>query len=234
VRSHFGVISPDARLQRPEYLGGGTVRINITPVAQTSGSPLNTGGYTTTPQGNLAAFGTMSGNIGFTKSFVEHGMVMGLMSVRADLTYQQGIDRMWTRHTRFDYYWPALAHIGEQAVLQKEIFFTNDPVADNKAWGYQERWAEYRYKRSLITGKLRSENGLPPGETSLDKWHLAEDFYTYGTPPSLNGLFIQSAPPVERVIAVQDEPQFILDSYIDARTTRPMPVYSVPGMIDHF
>lgn len=220
LRSHFGVVSPDARLQRPEYLGGSSTRININPVQQTSGTTQ------TSPQGNLAAFG-VAGDVfhGFTKSFVEHGLIIGLVNVRADLTYQQGIPRMWSRKGRFDYYWPALAHLGEQAVLNKEIFAqgTGD---DDKVFGYQERWAEYRYFPGQITGKFRSTD-----PQSLDVWHLAQKFDTL---PTLSKQFIQDNPPIERVVAVQDEPQFLLDSYIRLKCARPMPVYSVPGLVDHF
>jgi len=221
VRSHFGVVSPDARLQRPEYLGGGQSTVNIHQVEQTSAT-----NSTDTPQGNLAAFGTslMSGH-GFSKSFTEHCVLIGLVAVRADLNYQQGLGRMWSRRSRFDYYWPALSHIGEQAVLSKEIY-ADGTAADESVWGYQERFAEYRYKPSVITGELRSN--FPQ---SLDTWHLAQDF---ATRPLLNGTFIQDNPPFARVIAVQDEPQFIGDFYFRMRCARPMPVYGVPGMMDHF
>lgn len=230
IRSHFGVISPDSRLQRPEFLGGGTSRINIHPVPQTSGS----GTYTDTPQGNLAALGTtsMDGN-GFTKSFTEHGIIIGLLEVRADLTYQNGLDRMWSRRTRFDYYWPALAHIGEQAVLNKEIYAQGNlvvdqdgAVIDDKAFGYQERWAEYRYKPSRITGLFRSN-----ATQSLDIWHLAQKFDNL---PTLSSAFIEDQPDVKRISAIPSQPDFLMDAYIEANCTRPMPTYSVPGLIDHF
>lgn len=162
LRSHFGVISPDARLQRPEYLGGCSTPVNINPVQQTSATT------SVTPQGNLAAFGYISNtHDDFNHSFVEHGYIIGLMSVRADLTYQQGINRMWSRQSRFDFYWPSLAHLGEQAVLNKEIFAQGNDQ-DNQVFGYQERYAEYRYKPSLITGKLRSSD-----PETLDVWHLS-------------------------------------------------------------
>lgn len=220
LRSHFGVVSPDARLQRPEYLGGSSTRININPVQQTSGTT------DTSPQGNLAAFG-VAGDVfhGFSKSFVEHGIIVGLVNVRADLTYQQGVPRMWSRKGRFDYYWPALAHLGEQAVLNKEIF-AQGSADDDKVFGYQERWAEYRYFPGQITGKFRSTD-----PQSLDVWHLAQKFDTL---PTLSKQFIEDNPPIERVVAVQDEPQFLLDSYIRLKCARPMPVYSVPGLVDHF
>jgi len=220
IKSHFGVSSDDARLQRPEYLGGGSSPININPIAQTSSTDA------TTPQGNLAAMGTLTlNNHGFTKSFTEHCLLIGVVSVRADLNYQQGLNRMWSRSTRWDYYWPALAHIGEQAVLNKEIFFQDDP-ADDEVFGYQERFAEYRYKPSVITGQFRSNF-----TSTLDTWHLAQDFSAL---PSLSDSFIQENPPIDRVVALEDYPQFLFDSYFRLRCARPMPTYSVPGLIDHF
>lgn len=210
-------------LQRPEFLGGGSSMININPVEQQSTSLTNE-----TPQGNLAATGTVTlNNHGFTKSFTEHCVLIGIVNVRADLTYQTGLNRMWSRQTRFDYYWPALAHIGEQAVLNKEIFVQGDANPDDVAvFGYQERYAEYRYKPSLITGVFRST-----ATDSLDVWHLAQDFATL---PLLNQTFIEDDPPIDRIIAVTDEPQFLFDAYINLRCARPMPLYGVPGLIDHF
>lgn len=220
IRSHFGVLSPDARLQRPEYLGGGSTPINVSPVPQTSSSD------TTSPQGNLAAQGTVSASgHGFVKSFTEHGVILGLVSVRADLNYQQGLNRLWSRQTKFDFYWPALAHLGEQAVLNKEIF-AQGIIADDNVFGYQERWAEYRYKPSTICGELRSNHA-----TSLDTWHLAQEFASL---PALNAEFIVENPPVERVIAVPSSPHLILDCFFSLKCARPMPTYSVPGLIDHF
>lgn len=220
LRSHFGVISPDARLQRPEYLGGSSARILINPVQQTSAT------NETTPQGNLAAFGVVSDSFhGFSKSFVEHGYVFGFVNVRADLTYQQGLNRMWSRQGRFDFYWPVLAHLGEQAVLNKEIY-AQGTADDDRVFGYQERYAEYRYYPGQITGKFRSTDPQP-----LDSWHLAQKFSSL---PTLSSQFIQDNPPVERVVAVQAEPQFLFDSYIRLKCARPMPVYSVPGLVDHF
>lgn len=220
LRAHFGVVSPDARLQRPEYLGGSSSRININPVVQNSQTT------DVTPQGNLAAFG-VAGDVfhGFTKSFVEHGYIIGLMNVRADLTYQQGLNRMWSRRGRFDFYWPALAHLGEQAVLNKEIY-AQGTDADDEVFGYQERFAEYRYFPNQITGKFRSSD-----PQSLDVWHLAQDFASL---PVLNEEFINDNPPVERVVAVQNEPQFLVDTWMSLKCARPMPVYAVPGLIDHF
>lgn len=222
VRSHFGVTSPDARLQRPEYLGGGQSPVNIHQVEQTAPGTSTTN----TPQGNLAAFGTsVMTNHGFTKSFTEHCVIIGMVSVRADLTYQEGLNRMFSRRSRFDFYWPALSHIGEQAVLSKEIY-CDGSAGDETVFGYQERFAEYRYKPSVVTGKLRSQ-----AANSLDTWHLAQDF---ASRPLLNSTFIQEDPPFPRVIAVQNEPQFIADFYFKMRCARPMPVYGVPGLIDHF
>jgi hypothetical protein len=220
VKSHFGVTSPDARLQRPEYLGGGSTPVNVTPIEQTSSTDA------TSPQGNLAAMATASiTNHGFTKSFTEHCVILGLVSVRADLTYQQGLNRCFSRQTRYDFYWPALSHIGEQAVLNKEIY-ADGSAADENVFGYQERYAEYRYKPSMITGKFRSNDAQ-----SLDAWHLSQEFSSL---PGLNSTFIEENPPLDRVIAVPSEPHFIFDSYISMKCARPMPVYSVPGKIDHF
>ncbi len=227
IKSHFGVTSPDARLQRPEFLGGGSGNIAVTPVPQTSESDVS--GPDSSPQGNLAAFATgISHEHGFTKSFTEHCLLIGIISIRADLSYQQGLSRMFSRLTRFDFYWPALSHIGEQAVLNKEIFAqgTGDPIADEAVFGFQERYAEYRYKPSIITGRFRSSSTL-----SLDAWHLAQDFAAL---PVLDQTFISENPPVGRVIAVVDEPEFIFDSYTKMHCARPMPVYGVPGLIDHF
>lgn len=224
VRSHFNVVSPDARLQRPEYLGGGQGNININQVAQTA--PTVAG---QTPQGNLAAFGTATASgHGFTKSFTEHGVILGLVAVRADLNYQQGLNKMWSRSTKYDFYWPALSHIGEQAVLNQEIYAvgTATPGQDVAVFGYQERYAEYRYKPSVITGKLRSNSATP-----LDTWHLAQYFTAL---PALNDTFIQDNPPIARVVAVPTEPNFIWDAYFKLRCARPMPTYGVPGLIDHF
>jgi len=219
ILSHFGVHSPDARLNRPEYLGGGSTPINISPVAATTSS-------TDQPQGNLAGVGTaLAHGHGFHKSFTEHCVIIGLVNVRADLTYQQGLDRMWSRSTRFDFYWPALAHLGEQAVLNKEIY-AQGTSADDDVFGYQERYAEYRYKQSRITGEFRSSFAQ-----SLDVWHLSQDFAAL---PTLSEDFIVDNPPIDRVIAVPSEPHFLFDAFLKLRCARPMPVYSVPGLIDHF
>jgi len=195
--------------------------INVNPIAQTS----STDG--TSPQGNLAAQGTLNmKNHGFTKSFTEHCVLIGMVCVRADLNYQQGLNRMFSRSTRWDFYWPALSHIGEQAVLQKEIFADGVQANDDKVFGYQERYAEYRYKPSMITGEFRSSFAQ-----SLDSWHLSQEF---ATAPVLDEDFIVENPPVDRVIAVPSEPHFLFDAYISIKAARPMPVYGVPGLIDHF
>ncbi|QXP07891.1 MAG: major capsid protein [Arizlama microvirus] len=221
LRAHFNVVSPDSRLQRPELLGLGSCRVNIHPVQQTSGTPA-----TGTPQGNLAGYGIATDSSGgFHKSFVEHCTIIGLACVRADLTYQQGIPRMFSRLTRYDYYWPALAHLGEQEILNQEIFVTGGG-SDSGVFGYQERYAEYRYKPSQVTGIFRSVHA-----NSLDSWHYAQEFSGL---PSLGTTFIEENPPIDRTIAVQSEPHLIFDSLFDLQCARPMPLYSVPGLIDHF
>jgi len=220
VKAHFGVTSPDSRLQRPEYLGGGSTPVNIHPVAQQSSTD------STSPQGNLSAFGTASeNNSGFTKSFTEHGYIIGLANVRADLTYQQGLDKMWSRETQYDFFFPTFAHLGEQAVLNKEIFVSGT-ATDEEVFGYQERYAEYKYKRSQLTGLFRSD-----ASASLDAWHVSEDF---ANTPTLGDTFIKSNTPLDRCIAVPSEPHFIMDAYFNYTSIRPMPVFSPPGMIDHF
>ncbi|QCQ84805.1 major capsid protein [Blackfly microvirus SF02] len=221
VQAHFGVTSPDARLQRAEYLGGGSVPMNINPIAQTSSTASQP-----TPQGNLAAMGTAAMHgVGFTKSFTEHCVLIGLVSMRADLNYQQGLNRMFSRSTRFDFYWPALSHLGEQSVFNKEIY-AQGTATDDLVFGYQERYAEYRYKPSIVTGKFRSNDAQP-----LDTWHLSQNFAGL---PALGPTFIEDTPPVSRIIAVPTEPHVLFDSYFRLRCARPMPVYGVPGMIDHF
>lgn len=228
LQSHFGVTNPDLRLQRPEYLGGSSTRITINPVQQTSST------NDKTPQGNLAAYGVGSDVFhGFNRSFTEYGCIIGFVSVRADLTYQQGLNRAWFRKSRFDFYYPVFSHLGEQTVLNKEIFAqgpsVKDPagnVVDEQVFGYQERYAEYRYKPSMITGLMRST-----APQTLDVWHLSQKFESL---PKLNAEFIQDQPPVNRVVAVQNEPQFIFDAYFKMKCARPMPVYSVPSLVDHF
>lgn len=220
LRSHFGVISPDSRLQRPEYIGGRSVPISINPVVQNSSTD------STTPQGNLAAFGVSGANTKvMSKSFTEHGYLIGLVCVRAALTYQQGLDRMWSRKTRYDFYWPSLAHLGEQAVLNKEIYAQGDSK-DDEVFGYQERYAEYRYGKSEITGRFRSSY-----PQSLDVWHLAQKFESL---PTLSKSFIEENVPMDRVVAVPSEPDILFDSLINVKAARPMPLYGVPGLIDHF
>lgn len=229
LRSHFGVVSPDARLQRPEYLGGMSSLMQVNSVMQTSAT---TAGQT--PQGNLSAYGVLGSKThGFTKSFVEHGYIIGLLSIRTDLRYQQGLNKMWSRKTREDFYWPTFAHLGEQAVLNKEIYAqgpsvvdTDGNVVDELAFGYQERYAEYRYYPSLITGKMRS--GV---SGSLDVWHLAQQFTSL---PTLNQTFIEENVPMSRVLAVTSEPEFKVDCYFNMKCVRPMPVYGTPGFMDHF
>ena len=224
ILAHFGVTVPDFRIQRPEFLGGGSSVINVTPVAQTSGQP--------TPAaddalGNLAGFGTVSGTHGFVKSFVEHGMLIGLVNVRGDITYSQGQNRYWHKSTRYDFYYPVLAQIGEQTVLNKEIYYQNTADDDN-VFGYQERYAEYRYMPSRLSGLMR------PGVTgTLEAWNLSEEFSSL---PTLGSTFIQSntGAPLDRAITVSTEPHFIFDAYFDMKCARPMPLYGVPGNLDHF
>lgn len=222
IKSHFGVESQDSRLQRPEYLGGGHTPIIISPIAQTSASGVSGG---TTPQANLSAVGTaLASGHGFTQSFTEHGYVIGIVSVRADLTYQQGLRRHWSRATRYDYYWPAFANLGEQAVLNKEIFCKGD-ANDNLAFGYQERWAELRYSQNEITGLFRSTSA-----GTIDPWHLAQRFTVL---PTLNETFIKEAPPLARVLAVgaaAGGQQLIGDFLFQINAVRPLPMYSTPGI----
>ena len=225
IRSHFGVISPDARLQRPEYLGGGSTPIIINPTVQTSGTSAS---GTTTPMGTLAGVGAgVARHHGFTQSFTEHGVILGLISVRADLTYQQGVRRMYSRETRYDYYLPAFAMLGEQAILNKEIYARGDSN-DDSVFGYIPRWDELRYRPSMITGLFRST-----ATGTLDAWHLAQKFTAL---PTLNSTFIQDTPPVDRVLATSSQTgkQFLMDAFFRERLARPLPMHSVPGMIDHF
>lgn len=223
LKAHFGVTSPDARLQRPEYLGGNRVPITINQVIQQSATAEGS-----TPQGNTAAMSlTTDSHDDFTKSFTEHGYVIGLMVARYDHTYQQGLDRLWSRKDRFDFYWPVFANLGEQAVKNKEIFAQGTSV-DDEVFGYQEAWADYRYKPNRVTGEMRSSYAQ-----SLDVWHLADD---YDTLPHLSASWIVEDPgTVDRVLAVTSSVsnQLIADVYVSNRTTRPMPMYSIPGLIDH-
>lgn len=221
LRSFFGVVSPDARLQRPEFLGSFTKMVNVNPIAQTSATD------NTSPQGNLSAYGVTAAKFhGFTKSFVEHGYIFGFVCARADLTYQQGINKMWLRSTVYDFYWPTFAHLGEQAIELREIY-AQGSKDDTTVFGYQERYAEYRYKPSQITGKFRSS----VVDGSLDKWHLSQFFKNA---PTLNEEFIIEKPPIERIIAVPSEPEFLLDIGFRYTTVRPMPMFGTPGLVDHF
>lgn len=221
LRSFFGVVSPDARLQRPEFLGSFTKMVNVNPIAQTSAT------NDTSPQGNLSAYGVTAAKFhGFTKSFVEHGYIFGFVCARADLTYQQGINKMWLRSTVYDFYWPTFAHLGEQAIELREIY-AQGSEADKTVFGYQERYAEYRYKPSQITGKFRSS--VTGG--NLDVWHLSQFFKNA---PTLNEEFIVENPPIERIIAVPSEPEFLLDIGFRYTTVRPMPMFGTPGLVDHF
>ena len=224
IKSHFGVTSPDARLQRPEYLGGERIPINIDQVIQTSGTMEGT-----TPQGNTAAY-SLTGNQGsyFKHSFVEHGYVLGLACVRTEHTYQQGLEKIWNRKNRFDFYWPALANIGEQAILNKEIYLQDSKAMNEEAFGYQEAWAEYRYKPSRVSSAFRSNV-----TGSLDAWHYAD---YYEELPKLSAEWIQETyKNVDRTLAVQStlEDQYIADFWFKCKCTRPMPIYSIPGLIDH-
>lgn len=221
LRSFFGVVSPDARLQRPEFLGSFTKMVMVNPIAQTSATD------TTSPQGNLSAYGVTASRFhGFTKSFVEHGYIIGFVCARADLTYQQGVNKMWLRSTVYDFYWPTFAHLGEQAIELREIY-AQGSEADTTVFGYQERYAEYRYKPSQITGKFRSS--VTGG--NLDLWHLSQFFKNA---PTLNEEFITENPPIERIIAVPSEPEFLLDIGFRYTTVRPMPMFGTPGLVDHF
>ncbi len=222
LKAHWGVTSPDHRLQRAEFLGGGSTPINITPVAQNSGQATPVAGDAL---GQLAGFGTVSGTHSFSKSFVEHGVLIGIVNVRADLTYSQGIDRMWSKSTRYDFFYPVLAGIGEQSVLNREIWADNS-ANDNLVFGYQERYGEYRHANSRLSGLMR-----PDASGTLASWHLSEDFATL---PALGSTFITAnlGVPLDRAIAVSTEPHFIADFYFDIKAARPMPVYGVPGNID--
>nr|DAV99125.1 MAG TPA: Capsid protein [Microviridae sp.] len=224
IKSHFGVTSPDARLQRPEYLGGERIPINIDQVIQTSGTAEGT-----TPQGNTGAY-SLTGNQGsyFKHSFVEHGYVLGLACVRTEHTYQQGLEKIWNRKNRFDFYWPALANIGEQAILNKEIYLQALKSSNEEAFGYQEAWAEYRYKPSRVSSAFRSNV-----TGSLDAWHYAD---YYEELPKLSAEWVQETyKNIDRTLAVQStqEDQYIADFWFKCKCTRPMPIYSIPGLIDH-
>ncbi len=220
ILAHFGVTVPDFRVQRPEFLGGGSSAINTHEVANTSDTA-------TKFQGELAAFATSSGTHGFTKSFTEHGVILSLANVRGDITYSQGAERYWFKDTRFDFYYPVLSQIGEQSILNREIWYNND-ANDHLVFGYQERYAKYRYKPSRLTGLFRVDHS-----STLESWHLSEDFSVL---PTLGDTFIQSntGQGLDRAISVPSEPQIIADFYFQMRCARPMPVYGVPGNLDHF
>ena len=226
IQQHFGVHPEDFRLQRPEYLGGASTPITVNPIAQTSGTSAS---GTTTPLGTLAAMGTgLANGHGFTYSVREHGIILGIVSVRADLTYQQGLERFWSRLTRYDHYWPVFQALGEQAILNKEIY-CDGSANDANAFGYTPRWDEYRYMPSRISGLFRST-----ASGTIDPWHLAQKFTSL---PSLNTTFIQDTPPVSRVVAVgtgANGQQLLCDSFFNVRAVRPLPMHSVPGMVDHF
>lgn len=219
--ARFGVVSPDFRLQRTEYLGGQTLDVNVSPIAQTS----STDG--TSPQGNLSGFAVARGKAAINHSFVEHGQLLGLVSFRADTTYQQGLSRHWSVRTRYDYYEPLAANLGEQAVLNKEISMLGSAGDDNEVFGYQERWAEYRYKPSYVTGAFRSNHSA-----SLDSWHLAVNFVDGSDDPICPALedIIPESPPIDRIVAVPSEPHFILDTFTRFKHVRVLPVYSAPGL----
>jgi hypothetical protein len=224
VYAHFGVTVPDYRPNRPEYLGGSSSVVNFHAVPQTSNDGTNGS------VGQLSAFATASeqgGRHGFKKSFVEHGWIMGLVSLRADLTYQQGLDRDYSRRTRFDFYSPEFAHLGEQPVLKQEIMAQGSlDTTDADTFGFQEAWAEMRYSNSVISGAFRSNAATP-----LDAWHASIEFSAV---PALNAAFIEESPPIDRLIKTPSEPHVIFDSYFNFNHVRPMPTHSVPGLIDHF
>ncbi len=214
IKAHFGVDVPDYRTQRPEYLGGGTGWINVSPVANTSSTA-------TEDQGELKGVGTGTLEASWAKSFVEHGWVIGILRARGEVSYQQGLDRMWSRSVKTDFLWPELAMLGEQPIYNRELWIEGD-ATDDAVFGYQERYAEYRYKKSLITGKFASD-----ATGTLDLWHLAEDF---ASQPSLNQTFIEDQTPMTRVQAVTSEPDFIIDGRFDLKVARALPVRPVPTL----
>lgn len=234
IRSHFGVVSPDARLQRPEFLGGDSVPFNQQSVAQTTFQGTET---RLDQRGALSANSVfVSNNSGFSKSFVEHGYIMLILNVRADLTYQMGIDKHWLRSTRYDFMWPAFAHLGEQAVQSREIYWdgsgsavADPPTGDYSIFGYQERYAELRYFKSMITGAFRSN-----ASGTLDYWHLSQDF---NSRPTLSAAFIVDEPPISRITGITPSttsPAFTFDAFIGGKAVRALPTYGVPGLVDHF
>ncbi len=221
LAAHFGITNyPDARLQRPEFLGGGDIQIRINSVPNTSEDAAQ-------KQGELTGFGIGTGNVGFTKSFVEWGVILGLISVSGDITYSQGLDRMWSRSTRYDYAYPVLSQVGEEAVLDKEIFYTSGGSGNEDVWGYQPRYESYRFKNSRLTGLMNVDHA-----STLASWHLSEDF---ASAPSLDSTFIESniTTPLDRAIAIPSEPQFNMDFYFSLKCALPLPTYGVPGNLDH-
>ncbi len=225
LKAHWGVTSPDFRLQRAEFLGGGSTAINMSPISQQSAQPSPVEGD---HLGKLAAIGTAAGTHSFSKSFVEHGVLMGLVNVRGDITYSQGIDRMWSKSSRYDFFYPVLAGIGEQSVLNKELWYSNSPAVDDAVFGYQGRYDEYRHINSKLSGLMR-----PDATSSLASWHLSEDFASL---PTLGDTFItaNTSVPLDRAIAVSTEPHFVADFFFNIKAARPMPTYGVPGNLDHF
>lgn len=224
LKARWNVTSPDYRLQRAEFLGGGRINVAVNPVPNTFGGQ-DSNADKQYP-GKLGGYGIAAGEFpSITQSFTEHGVLIGMFSLRSDLSYQQGTHKQWTRRTRFDYYEPVLAHLGEQAILSKEIY-TDGTANDDDVFAYQARWDEYRYKPSMISGKLRTSDPL-----TLDSWHLAQNF---SSRPTLNDTFIQQNTPFNRVVAVPTEPIFLVDGYVQLNHVRAMPAYSVPGLIDHF
>ncbi len=223
--AHYGVTSPDFRLQRPEFLGGGSSRIQVSPVAQTTYQGTQT---IEDAKGALGGIGQVAGSHSWTKSFVEHGVVIGLANVRGDITYSQGIERYWDKQSRYDFYFPVLAQIGEQSVLNREIWWTGTPATDNAVFGYQERYAELRYKPSRLTGLMR-----PDASGTLAAFHLSEDFASL---PTLGSTFIESntSVPLDRAISVPAQPHFVGDFYFSMKCARPMPLFGVPGNLDRF
>jgi len=224
LKAHWGVTFPDYTAQRPVYLGGGSQTVGITPVPQTTYASSATAENT---KGSLAGYGYSVGEHSFTKSFVEHGVIISLVNARGDITYSQGVDRYWTKSTRYDFYYPVLSGIGEQAILNKEIW-SDGSANDDLVFGYTGRYNEYRFQNNRLSGLMR-----PDASSSLSSWTVSEDFATL---PTLGNTFIQSntGTPLDNAIAVTTEPHFIADIWHDIKTARPLPLYGVPGGIDHF
>ncbi len=226
LAAHWGISNyPDARLQRPEFLGGGSNIINMSSIAQTTYQGAQT---LEDAKGALSGIGTVSGRHGFTKSFVEHGILLGLINVRGDISYSQGLERYWSKQTRYDFYYPVLSMIGEQAILNKEIWHNVAGTDNDDVFGYQERYAEHRFLPSRLSNLMRVDAG-----GTLEAWHLSEDFAAL---PTLDNTFIQSntGTPLDRAISVPAQPQFLADFFFDIKAARPMPTYGTPGNLDHF